>query len=446
MELPRRVMWKKGMQLTPQCFQHWDRYQDFIHHERFRTRNPFYWGVSEIRMIVKDGNFTIEQCRGLMPDGLIVGIPDSPDPLPSRSIEQLPKFVDYLDVFLAIPSVQEMAQNCVQQNTPLHQTARYLENSVQTLDLNTGKGTQNIPVVKNNFQIIFSGEQEPNYALVKLKIAELERNSGGEVVLRKSFIPPCLSLTASKDLMSTIDRILERLIGGTKSISDELRRIVDRNGADLSRFSIMSAAYAAIPLLAHLRRADPTHPEDFYLALTRLIGELAVFSKDFHPIEIPAYEHNNLSKTFRELEKRIGIFLDQIGPKQYTEILLERKNGYLVGVIHDGALLTEMQCYILAIGGISPQQICDDFKSRVKIGALGDMDDIKYRAVRGINTEHRENPPGSLPVSGEVQCFQLIKDSNNRYWKNLLESKELALLLPNEWQKMKIQFVAMVES
>ena len=79
MDMNRKVVWSEGMLLTPQHFQQWDRHYEGLIADRFRTHDPFAWGITELDIDhdgLGNGRFTLLKCIVVMSDGLVVQVPD----------------------------------------------------------------------------------------------------------------------------------------------------------------------------------------------------------------------------------------------------------------------------------------------------------------------------------------------------------------------------------
>ncbi|MBZ5544586.1 MAG: type VI secretion system baseplate subunit TssK [Acidobacteriia bacterium] len=49
------------------------------------------------------------------------------------------------------------------------------------------------------------------------------------------------------------------------------------------------------------------HPEQLYLEMARLAGELMTFVTEGHPSELPKYIHTDLTRTFSELDRKLRV-------------------------------------------------------------------------------------------------------------------------------------------
>src|ERR1051325_4570001 len=102
-----RVVWTKGIFLTPQHFQTQDRF--FEEHLQFRFAASQFanWGVTELIVdseALDNGQFRLIKCAGIMQDGESFDMPEADDNPPSRSVaEHFSPTQTSLDVYLAIP-------------------------------------------------------------------------------------------------------------------------------------------------------------------------------------------------------------------------------------------------------------------------------------------------------------------------------------------------------
>ena len=67
-----RVVWTKGMFLTPQHFQIQDQFFENNIQYRFASSHYANWGVTDLNIdseALENGQFRLSQCSGIMPDG-----------------------------------------------------------------------------------------------------------------------------------------------------------------------------------------------------------------------------------------------------------------------------------------------------------------------------------------------------------------------------------------
>ncbi|MGB0911270.1 MAG: type VI secretion system baseplate subunit TssK [Nitrospirales bacterium] len=446
MDMRHKIVWSEGMLLTPHHFQHWDRYYEGLLSDKSQVLSPFGWGVCEID-IDRDGlaneNFTLLGFRAVMPDGLMIRIPDMDLPPQTRPIGEffLPS-LEHLDVYLGISMEHVGGSNCDLGNTTSSRRSRYTGEYVSLPDQNTGDNPRELMVARKNLRIFFTGEDMPDSSV--MKIAELVRTPGGTVVLRDAYIPPLLWMSGCDSLVRMVRSLRELLVSMGSALADQQRGIREHGGMDLLRFSMLHTIYSYIPILSHYSQVGRIHPEVLYLSLARLSGELAVLSSDSHPKDLPEYEHTNLKQSFRELDRRIRDVVEQITPTRYVTIPLEKRGEYhWVGRVSDEALLEKGQFFLSVIGGDSEDQLRSMILKRVKVGAEEDMDLIVNAAMPGVKFNHISRPPASIPSKTGYQYFSL--ESHGGFWDRVKQSQILTVYLPNDVQGVELELLATKE-
>ncbi len=373
MNKDQKVVWSEGMFLSPHHFQHWDRVQERNLSKLLGALTSFGGGITRIDIdteALANGTVALLGLHGIMPDGLVVEIPET-DPAPEvRPIGDLfPPTLDHLDVFLGIPAEQPDAANCRLEEGEAR-SARYTASYIKIADFNTGGNIREIAVARKNLRLFFSGEEMAG--AVTLKIAELARTAGGNIALRESYIPPCFVISASGYLMRLVRGLLELLSAKRSALAGQ--RNDDPGALDLARMSLLQTLNRNIPILSHVSHVGKIHPEALYLTLASLAGELTALSPDLHPRDLPPYQHHDLTKTFRELELRIRSLVEGVNPTRYIVIPLEksRENIY-VGRVADERLLESAHFYLGVTGNFSEDQIRDSVPRRIKMASPLDL-------------------------------------------------------------------------
>ena len=127
-----RVVWTKGMFLSPQHFQVQDQHFEDLIQFRFGSSNYANYGVTNLQLdaeAVANGMVKITSARGLLPDGESFDMPNSDELPPSRQFAQhWPTGTEVLDVYLSLPERRENARNvslAVEQSSSAAMDTRY---------------------------------------------------------------------------------------------------------------------------------------------------------------------------------------------------------------------------------------------------------------------------------------------------------------------------------
>src|SRR5664279_4429704 len=217
-----RVVWTKGMFLTPQHFQTQDRFFQDALQFRFTASNYSNWGVTKLDIdseSLENGTFRVNQCSGIMPDGEPFDIPDVDELPASRPVaDHFPPSRDSLNVFLAIPEVRPRARNVsIEESSDLESpkappTTRYVAETLMVTDDNAGDEERPVQVARRTFRLLFEDEYRDGYST--LHIAQVSRSATGSPILSPRFVAPCLDLASSDYLSCRWLRQME--IFGTK--------------------------------------------------------------------------------------------------------------------------------------------------------------------------------------------------------------------------------------
>jgi type VI secretion system protein ImpJ len=446
MSRARNVVWSEGLFLTPHLFQQADRYRDNLLQFRINALSPFFWGLTGLeidRDSLTTGSFGIFRCNGVMPDGSAVQIPGE-DNIPDVRVVK-PYFApsaESLDVFLALPATRPDTVNVHLENGAPARATRFRMEVMQVKD-DTVEGNEiEIPIACKNFQILFGGESLDGK--IYIKIAELGRTATGEILLKDSYIPPAISLPASGTMLAILHRILEMLSAKSAALSQQRRHIAEFGASDIANFWLLHTVNSFVPVLSHFYLSPDRHPELLYLALAQLVGELSTFSLQTDARDLPRYDHENLFKTFDELEQKIRFLLETIIPSKYVIIPLNKTPQlWYVGQITDERLLANAKFYLAANAQVAPARLIDDVPAKSKISSPDEVGAIIGRAVPGVSLSHEPIPPTAIPVKAGYKYYAL--HTSGRWWEAICKARSLALYLPDEFPDLKVELVAVRE-
>ncbi len=439
-----KVVWSEGMLLSPHHFQTQDRYYEALLSDRLAPLFPYGFGITALE-IDPDGllnqHFTLLRFKGILPDGLIINLPDADAEPEMRTISPFfPPTINQVDVFLGIPMAR--VPLCRLDGASTTRPTRYQAEQVSTPDGNTGENEREVQVAKKNLKIFFSGEETGDF--LTLKIAELVRTAGGTIILKEDYVPPCLTTAASPYLTRLVRGLLELLSAKSDSLSGTKKGVLERGTSDAARFGLLQTINGTLPVLSHILRGGTTHPEQLYLALAQLAGTLTAFHLTASPGDIPSYDHYNLSKTFSEMIQKIRMMIEGVGAEEYVTIGLSmaRPNVW-AGKIADDRLLGSFQFYLAARGDLSSDQMQETIPRRIKTGAAEEIDLMVSSAMPGVRLYPVASPPTALPTREGRVLFRLEKQGP--FWDSIVRNHTIAFYVPSDLKGFSVELMATKE-
>ncbi|MFO0672255.1 MAG: type VI secretion system baseplate subunit TssK, partial [Polyangiaceae bacterium] len=270
--------------------------------------------------------------------------------------------------------------------------------------------------------------------LVLMRIAQVMRGPTGALSLKNDVIPPTLRLGGSPMLMNGFRRVLSRMTGKQRALSDTRKQrteaAVEFLASDATKFWLLNVLNQAIPLFSHLIEEGRHHPSDAYVALGQLIGQLCTFAVDGDPTAIPRFDYLELGEVFRQMFERVEFLLEAVIAEKYTQIQLQkREDGMYLGNLNDPALLNH-EFFLAAQGSVGEATLRDRLPRMTKIASWNQISSILSSAVNGAKLELEYRPPGALPVKGGMIFFKVIKTPE--FWSDIVTTGTIAVYQPIE--------------
>jgi type VI secretion system protein ImpJ len=443
----RRVLWNEGMLLTPHHFQQWDNYHDEQLRSRFSSLTPYDWGILDLQLSnesIANGVVELVHCRSIMPDGLIVNVPQVDAAPHRRAVEDhFAPDAETLAVHLCIPSKRAGVAHVQSNGGERGQMFRYWQDSRMVTDETTGQNEQQVAFAHSNLRLLFEDELRDGYS--SIKIAELQRTTTGQFRFNENYIPPALNVESSTWLANLLRQIVEILIAKSSSLADQRRQrttsLADFTTSEIAIFWLLNTVNASIPGLAHLLRTRLVHPERLYAELIELCGRLMTFSTDRHPKDIIRYQHTDLYATFSQLAAELRTLLETVIPTRCVQIPLESTRASVyVGRIEDERLLTEAEFFLGVNAKVSESQLIDRAPRVIKLASRDVIDAVIGSGLPGVTLTHASPPPSPIPTRIGFHYFGLHKDGV--FWKAVRDSRSVAVYIPDDLPDEKIELYA----
>jgi type VI secretion system protein ImpJ len=313
-------------------------------------------------------------------------------------------------------------------------------------DENSGENPQTLVLAAKNLRLLFGEDSTQNH--VALKVAELKRTGEGEIAFEDTYIPPVLSLGASKTLTDMVRRLYETLVAKSATLSEQRRQsgegLANFTTSETANFWLLHTVNSYIPLMMHCHHVQRLHPEQLYLAMARLAAELTTFVTEGSPADLPRYSHTSLNSTFVELDLRLRALLETVLPTRCIPIPLNRtKESLYVGRIMDDRLFTTAEFYLGVSAKMPEAQLVERVPRKSKIASLDTINYLLGQALPGVALNPIPVPPGAIPTRIAFKYFRLEKLGN--YWNTIEASRNICFYFPAEFSDLKLELFAVKE-
>jgi type VI secretion system protein ImpJ len=448
----RRVVWSKGMFLTPQHFQVHDKFIEDSLQFRFAASLFANWGITSLRIdqeALANGTFTLHDCRGILPDGLSFSFPDSDAAPAGRPIaEYFAPTQDAMDVYLAIPEHHPQSMNFSSAGLADASggiATRYGVESIEINDESSSNEQKTIQIGRKNFRLLLEGQNMEGFTT--LRIARINRKEGS-FALDTDFIAPCVDIASSEQLMMLVRRMIEILATKSESLNANRRQ----RGQDLADFGVSETAHfwllhtvnSCLPELKHIWTVRRGHPEILYVAMLKLAGALATFSLDSKARELPDYDHDNLGRCFRLLDEKIRNLLETVIPSKCVSIPLRLiEKTIWAGTVSNEEYLHDSQ-FFLAVGAkMGVDDVIKRVPQLVKISPSDEMQNLIRLSLPGMTLRHVPAPPSAITFKLDNQYFSL--NQTGRLWDKITQSRNISLHVPSEIIDAKIELLVVLQ-
>lgn len=432
--------------MTPQHFQQQALWEQFSDERVARIASAHPWGIVRVDVDVQAlviGRLQLSKVQLRLPDGTFIDTTSADALPPSRNLDDAAKNQSHIDVLLALPLRDAQGRNCMEAGDKPARPRRFLREYLNVTDLN-GDGSEEISVERHALSLLLTTEERGDY--VTCPIARVLRNAQGQFELDTSFVPPCLFLSASVQLLERMNRLSEIL--QAKSDTLALRRrersdqIADYAVADVALFWLLHSVNSNWPELARLCAAPDQHPERLYDVLARLAGALLTFSTSASLKAIPQYNHLEPGAVFAKLEELIRSLLDTVVPSRVIPIALEHaKPTIWRGQMTEDRLLAA-DFYLSVQSSLPAHALLEQLPRLCKAGAPDEVEAILNSALPGIPLRTMSRLPAAIPVRIENQYFAL--DSSHPAFKRMLDARACQFYLPTSLPDVSLELYAVL--
>jgi type VI secretion system protein ImpJ len=445
------VHWYEGLFLRPHHLQAADRYWTELAHTNSRWTCAYDYGLYAFEFskeALANHQIDVHVLKARLRDGTLVDLEfgQQPDRLDlKQSMGEVSNLVAQLDeafehqsivrVYLAVPKLKLGRNNTATRDQD--GSTRFCEARLMLADENRGGHEQQVQLRELNIKLVLSTQDLTGYEL--LPIAQIKRASEGEASpeLDVDYIPPLLTINSWPGLGSDIVRALFDIIGRKMEVLSQqiINRGMGRDSqdpGDLDRISMLEKLNEAFATLSILAFAQTIHPLIAYTELCRILGQLSIFTPERRAVDIPAYDHEDLARIFKEIKRRIEEILRSVRD-------LEFEQRYFLGVGLGMQVSLEPTwfhsnwewCIGVKKGDLSVQEARNLLSPGVldwKFGSSRSVENIFLRRSEGVQLRPLERSIRALPVRPDWIYYEVIQNDSPA-WKDVVATQTLAMRL-----------------
>ena len=444
----QKVLWTKGILLSPQHLQSQDSYLEDLVAFELASRQYAPWGFSRLEIdqaALAGGSLALTEASGIFPDGLPFLVPGADShPAPKPLQEHWRPDQRSLDVFLAVPEYRDGGHNVSMQAEARH--ARFVAEAVMRRDENTGLAEKPLQLARRNLRLIAEGEARDGHSL--LQVARLTRSEAGDLQLDPRYVPPLLDVAANVYMLTIARRLVEILSARSSALAGTRRQrnrgLADFGSSDVASFWLLYTINTHLPVVRHLFETRRGHPEALFRALLGLAGALTTFSDRIHPRDLPTYDHTDLGGCFGRLDAIIRELLETVVPTNHLVLPLKQTEPLLhATALDDDRLLAGSQLFLGLRATTQPDQIARRAPQLLKASSAEQIERLIRHALPGLPLQYIPTPPGSLPLKLDYLYFELTRSGPE--WDAIRAARNLAVYVPAaDFPEAQLELVALL--
>lgn len=435
--LTGRPLWRQGMFMRPQHFQQLGRYVDSQIHARASVLQPAGWGLQTLTLDTSAlalGKFVIQACRAIMPDGLVLTLPQG---VAGANVLTVPNGTRDKLVLIGVPLSVGDGMEVAAGDSRI----RFTEVTLAARDVTQSNSErQDLTIAVPNAQLFLEGDQPANF--VTMPIARIADCHEG-IRLDRDYIPPVLDMHASTALIGFLNELESLLKSKSRALSGESDPLRSQNyTAALIDFLMLQTCNRYLPLLNHYGRFPGTHPETFYRDLLQMAGDFSAFlAPSRQPPDFAPYDHLGLMACLQPLLRMIRSALLSLETQGAIALPLQAsKFGIWVSPITDRSLLDDAR-FILSVGAdVHPEVLRSRAPSQFKVGPIEQIRELTQLQLPGIKLLPLPVVPRELPYRADAVYLQLEKSGQS--WPQLRSSAAFALHVSGDYPGLRMEFWA----
>ena len=435
----RPLHWNEGMLVLPHHFQAFEAdMAERVAKSRDWTAGYAY-GLRRLRIeadALAAFHFRVSELQARLRDGTLLSIPGNGH---LGMLDLKPALAEANETYLhlAIPETVSGRPVADRPGTAVDgDAARFTVRLQEWEDQSRGGNARELEVRSYNAVLLARPDLTAPLGYESIPVAKVVRGVDDNAApkLDPHYIPPLLACDAWTPLLRDVLGAIEAQFSSfIDSQADYLRTHGGWSEANQPqvRRAIMhlQAVNGCHPYLGQLAGARGVSPWLAYAELCRFVGQLSLFRRDWRPPQLPAYDHDDLGRIFRnvkiELERCLG--------GETTDTKVQRFPFQVVQDWLEVDLKPEWTrgghgLFVAVRSELNPELLEVLFSDRWldwKLGSTRTIDQIYRNAEPGLKLQRVVGVHPVLPVLGGVTYFRV--DGSGPYWEQVVDDRSLAL-------------------
>jgi type VI secretion system protein ImpJ len=443
-----KPVWSEGMYLGPHHFQAQSRYfEDSLHFVVTSLWRDAY-GFAGLQFdpdALRNGTIALTHARGLFEDGLAFDLPGADITPPPRDFTAFfSPLADHLTLHLTIPASLTDGQN-TQVNAG--GSVRFLSVEQAMPDQNTGRDEKPVRMGRKNLSVL--AESEVTDRFVSLPLLRVTRDGSGHFEVDRSFVPPCLNLTASPTLIEMLRRLIEILEEKSTIFSNEQQQRSGKFEAGMSarhvaQYWFLHAVNSNLSMLRHFLLSHHVHPQELFREMSRLAGALCTFGLEVHPGSLSTYDHRDSGASFAPLDAHIRRHLEIVMPSKAIKIPLRAVESFLYsGEIKDERCLGAARWILEIHSHVGEADLIERAPKLVKICSARFVLELIKRAMPGLALNHLPVAPAQIAARVESQYFAIKR--GGPCWDHIVQTRQVGIYVPGEIPAPEMSLIVLLD-
>ncbi len=341
------------------------------------------------------------------------------------------------NIYLALPVASDVRNEI----SDGRRIGRYRLNYADVRDLHSEEGDARTLTLGQLTPRIMSGAEDMS-AYITLPLCRIsDRHADGSLTLDDDFIPSCQNIQVSKKLRVYLKEVQGAIGGRASDLANRIGSPAQSGIADVAEFMMLQLLNRNQTRFTHRARRSQLHPEDFYLDLAGLLGELMTFTELSRlPCPLDVYDHHDLTKTFKTLLPEVKRALHTVLSPRAVNLPLHLRDGIWQADIHDTELL-QSATFVLAVAANMPvDQIQRQFIQQSKISSPEKIRNMVSVQIPGIPLRALMVAPRQLPYHSGFSYFEL--DKSGQAWTEMAAAGAVALHVSGSFPDLNMQLWA----